>query len=43
MQKIKASDLPCPTESQEQQTLFRFCSVELSRYTGIGNVGTHSE
>ena len=32
MQKIKASDLPCPTESQEQQTLFRFCSVELSRY-----------
>ena len=32
MQKIKASDLPCPTESQEQKTLFRFCSVELSRY-----------
>ena len=32
MQKIKASDLQCPTESQEQQTLFRFCSVELSRY-----------
>lgn len=32
MQKIKASDIPCPTESQEQQTLFGFCSVELSRY-----------
>lgn len=32
MQKIKVSDLPCPTESEEQQALFRFCSVELSRY-----------
>ena len=32
MQKIKASDIPCLTESQEQQTLFGFCSVELSRY-----------
>ena len=35
MQKIKASDIPCPTESQEQQTLFGFCSVELSRYPAV--------
>lgn len=32
MQRIKASDLPVPTESEEQQSLFRYCSVEMSRY-----------
>lgn len=32
MQRIKASDLPVPTESEEQQALFRYCSVEMSRY-----------
>lgn len=35
MQRIKASDLPVPTESEEQQSLFRYCSVELSRYPDL--------
>ena len=32
MQRIKASDLPVPTDSEEQQALFNYCSVEMSRY-----------
>lgn len=43
MQKIKASDIPCLTESQEQQTLFGFCSVELSRSPELEMIGTYSE
>lgn len=35
MQRIKASDLPVPTESEEQQALFRYCSVEMSRYPDL--------
>lgn len=32
MQRIKASDLPTPTESEEQQALFRYCAVEMTRF-----------
>ena len=35
MQRIKASDLPVPTESEEQQALFNYCSVEMSRYPDL--------
>lgn len=35
MQRIKAGNLPVPTESEEQQSLFRYCSVEMSRYPDL--------
>lgn len=35
MQRIKASDLSVPTESEEQQTLFEYCERQIQRYPDL--------